>query len=733
MDTSVTTKQAVFFKLLFGDTEGIICIAKRAAGTKSFEEEFFSWPKDQEKMLGLVENFADSSDIWFCPQLLNARRRRKNTIEACPSVWADLDSCDPANLLVPPTAAVESSPGRWQAYWCLEGAVTPAAAEAISKRIAYYHSEQGADRSGWDLTQLLRVPYTYNHKYAGTGFPPQIQITEVLNISYPLSAFDVYPPVVELTPEQMGIPTEYPNSQELMMKHRNTLHPMVYVLYSQIPPDKSWSESLWNLELLLFEHGMPIEHVFSIVQDAACNKYARDDRGIDALWTELLRAKAKFDEDERNRSGVASYLAYDTPLLTTEDKLEVLADHTIVEEYVEWASGLGDASPLYHPAGIFTILSSIISSGVRLPTSFGTVIPNLWFMILADTTLTRKTTAMDIAMDILEELDDDAVLATDGSLEGMFSSMALRPGRSSIFLRDEFSGLLDAMFRKDYMAGMAESLTKLYDGKYQKRVLKSGTIEIRDPILILFTGGIKSRIFEQLTYDHVISGFLPRFCFIVAEADISKMEPLGPPTVKGLSKRREIVTQLEAITDYYHQTTSVIIPAPNAKPTVLPKIWEAKLTDEAWRLYNYYEATLVNQGLQHMQRDITMPALDRLAKSGLKCAVLIAATRHFGNEVVVTELDIKHAFFYVEQWREHLLTVVANIGKSQYEKLIDLIALEAQKVPGILRGTILRMFRLNQRTGKEIIDTAEERGLLFQVSSGKTSRLYPPGHKAGGE
>jgi len=86
-------------------------------------------------------------------------------------------------------------------------------------------------------------------------------------------------------------------------------------------------------------------------------------------------------------------------------------------------------------------------------------------MILGTTTVTRKTSSMDLAMELIMDVDDEIVLATDGSIEGLLTSLSTRPGRPSIFLRDEFSGLLDQMTKKDYLSGMAELLTKLYDCK----------------------------------------------------------------------------------------------------------------------------------------------------------------------------------------------------------------------------------------------------------------------------
>jgi len=57
-----------------------------------------------------------------------------------------------------PTIAIESSPGRYVGIWLTD----EPASEQINRRLTY---AIGADRGGWDLTQVLRVPGTISHKY----------------------------------------------------------------------------------------------------------------------------------------------------------------------------------------------------------------------------------------------------------------------------------------------------------------------------------------------------------------------------------------------------------------------------------------------------------------------------------------------------------------------------------------------------------------------------------------
>lgn len=103
------------------------------------------------------------AEVYLCGHLLTTRRRRKATAAPLTSLYVDLDHADLKSAAVPePSVVIESSPGRLQCYWALAEPVAPAVGEALNRRLA---AALSADPSGWDLTQLLRVPGTRNHKY----------------------------------------------------------------------------------------------------------------------------------------------------------------------------------------------------------------------------------------------------------------------------------------------------------------------------------------------------------------------------------------------------------------------------------------------------------------------------------------------------------------------------------------------------------------------------------------
>ncbi len=728
--SDIDPKRRAVFEFLFGEEEGHFCIATRNARTGQFSERFFRYPTELDEALNHCNRLRVTCDVWFCPQLFSHPHRRKEYAQLVTAAWGDLDDCHYDKMLVEPTIVFETSKDRYQALWRFDEAIHPTDAEDISRRIAYFHAADGMDKSGWDLTQLLRVPLTVNHKYASTVGLRNVEVELARpERKYEPAAFASYPEVADHQKLDIPFPTAIPieEGRQLLEAHRLSMNPRIWTLFEDIP-HADWSKNLWQLHMLLFEQGFEKEEVYVIARDAACNKYARDKRAKEFLWKDVIRAYSAYSDHgglEPDQPGDEEEPSIDIPkavLLTETERAEMAAETSFIEDYVSWAQSLGDAAWQYHQAGAFIVLSTLFSSRVILPTSYGNLAPNLWFMILADTTLTRKTTAMDLAMDFIEELDSDALLATDGSIEGLLTSMAMRPRRASIFLRDEFSGLLEMISKRDYYAGMLEMLTKLYDGRSQKRVLRKETIEVRDPILILFAGGIKERILSLLDHNHVGSGFLPRMLFIAAESDVSKLKPLGPPTEVALEKRDALLATLRDVHNHYNTSEEV---QAIGNQIALPKSWEAVLTDDAWVRYNKFEASLLQLGMDSSQKDLTTPTFDRLAKSGLKASVLLAAVRRKASTVVVEERDVVRAFYYIEQWCPYTMEVLQNLGKTATERTLDKIHKAVIRSPGIRRSTLMQRYRLTSRDAEIVFGTLEQRGLFRRVKSGRGERLYP--------
>lgn len=719
--------RAAFFRTVFGPIRGgHICIATIPPGTRKMRERYFSWPDDAEEMYEYIEDVEDRHNVYYCPQLLedlDFRRddgkgpRIKENIKICTVAWADLDACHPDSLLLQPSYVAESSPARFQALWLFDEPQDPVIAEDVSRRISYHHIPDGADKSGWDLTQLLRVPFSKNFKYAGA---PTVGVLTQNRKRYRLDEFKPYPTASRRTgggipmPEEVEFP-EIEDPVDFMQERRKHLNSDVFRLFTDQPKETSWSESLWKLMMFLFEGGLTREVVFAIVKQAACNKYGRDGRPDQHLWDDVCRAYIKHMEDIK--AVVVPELEH-VDLITDAELARVRQHHTFVERYVQWATDLGDAAPQYHQAGAFVILSALLSGTVSLPTSFGNMVPNLWFMLLADTTLTRKSTSMDIATDLLIEVDPDAIMATDGSMEGLMQGLSTRPKRSSIFLRDEFTGLLEAMTKKDYLAGLAETLTKLYDGKFQKRMLRKEVIEIRDPILIVFAGGIRTKTQQLLTFEHISSGFIPRFVFLTAESDVARVKPLGPPITRDMTARENLLDEIRDLYRFYTQQVNIKVDDTGIGLGVARK-WKGTLTEDAWIRYGAFERALLDAGVQSDRPDLMTPVYARLGVSALKAALLLAASDQRSDEVVVEEIHILHAISYAMKWREYAIDVINGVGMSQSERELERIHGAILRQPGVSRSQLMQGYHLTARNADAVFQTLEQRGLITPTKFGK--------------
>jgi len=134
---------------------------------ESIESEYFAYPQEAGAAAEWAHDKAtEGREVYFCAHLLSAKRRVKENAAPVRTLWGDLDGAEVPNGQLSPTAVVESSPGRYHVYWRLSDPLPPEIAEQLNKRLAFVC---GADTSGFDLSQLLRVPGTVNHKHEGTA------------------------------------------------------------------------------------------------------------------------------------------------------------------------------------------------------------------------------------------------------------------------------------------------------------------------------------------------------------------------------------------------------------------------------------------------------------------------------------------------------------------------------------------------------------------------------------
>jgi len=160
---------------IYGDERGILALGyAEPAADAAFHHQYFDYPVRAEQAAERARELSEGGfNVWHCAHLLTAKQRVKENAAVITALYVDGDGVQVPPNLPQPTAVVKSSPGREQFYWRLSMPIPPEIGEGLNRRLAY---ALGADKSGWDLTQLLRPPGTKNRKYPDA---PAVEVQEL--------------------------------------------------------------------------------------------------------------------------------------------------------------------------------------------------------------------------------------------------------------------------------------------------------------------------------------------------------------------------------------------------------------------------------------------------------------------------------------------------------------------------------------------------------------------------
>ena len=276
---------------MWGEEEGYVFLPYKT-GSRWVESEAYNWPGDAQKIEDHVERHGDQHDQYYCPNLFSKPERRREYVKKPKWLYADLDSVDPRKIDLKPNLAVQSSPGRHQGLWRLARPLTPEKHETYNRRLTY---AIGADKGGWDLTQVLRVPGTRNHKYPGKV---KVRLRWSSNGKFTLVKIRSYLDGIErnladvqiLDATDLLLPAESADSIRKRIWKALDIRARELLGTTETPGIGDRSDRLWELECRLLEAGLDPEEVFVVVKGSVWNKFeGRRDSDVQ-LWREVQKA-----------------------------------------------------------------------------------------------------------------------------------------------------------------------------------------------------------------------------------------------------------------------------------------------------------------------------------------------------------------------------------------------------------------------------------------------------------
>jgi hypothetical protein len=157
-----------FITFLFDGLEGYMyVVAKDHTNPDSWDQAFFEYPLQADHAINLINKISPKLDVYIAPALFaTTQNGKKENLKCTQVVWCDFDGNAPDSFDIPPSLRIRSSEvNREHTYWKLDTPLYQVEViEDYNRRLCYKY---GADLSGWDAVQVLRPPYTSNHKRGG--------------------------------------------------------------------------------------------------------------------------------------------------------------------------------------------------------------------------------------------------------------------------------------------------------------------------------------------------------------------------------------------------------------------------------------------------------------------------------------------------------------------------------------------------------------------------------------
>lgn len=331
--------------------ECYFCISVKRAEGGRWKDIFFQWPIKSIQIKKVLKKYPDKNHhLYFCPLPFREARRKREFVLGSRLLWADLDEANPHQFDPIPQIAWESSPGRFASLWILNQFHTPLEIEPVNRGLTY-HIE--ADKAGWDLTQVLRIPGLRNLKYKAK---PKARLLWMTDNIYDIG--DIPEPVISLDPRKV-----------LKDWKKKLPRETLKLLLEKHAKKGKRSDVIWKLENSLVEAGLSRDECFTLIKGSVWNKFrGRNDedrqlrRELDkAIENKPALAIRDTDRDEKKKKE-------ELPLFVRMDTVDAVDIDWLWYPYI--ARGkvtMLEGDPGLGKSWVTLALSSYISNRRRLP------------------------------------------------------------------------------------------------------------------------------------------------------------------------------------------------------------------------------------------------------------------------------------------------------------------------------------------------------------------------------
>lgn len=381
--------------------------------------------------------------------------------------------------------------------------------------------------------------------------------------------------------------------------------------------------------------------------------------------------------------------------------------------YRQYIAKITDAAHEYAEAGALALISAVALGRRELNRGSG-IQPNLYMLLMANSSNDRKSTIVDTVAELMRDIDEFRLGPNDFTPEALLHVMKvpvadkkgnIPPARNKMILTISEFGMVLAQ-TKNYAATMGATLCAVYDGTSFERVRvgAGGSLRIRDPRLTLFGGCAFNMMRQYAAEDDWSNGFYARTVFVLPHV---KPPPFPSQPVR-LQCDYDHIRML--LTDLVQDLTR-----PFSNPNGM------QITAGADQMYEQWIKTFPQPSISD---HIRAPQFARLLTIVLKIALLYQIDIDPFSDVGTQAMDAAIAFG-TKSWADFETTfgIVSGTNRSkEINRLWQEITEAGEK--GISRRDLLRNTHWPLDVVQPHIDFLLNGNVIRKVASGSSIKLF---------
>lgn len=449
-------------------------------------------------------------------------------------------------------------------------------------------------------------------------------------------------------------------------------HPEVTNLLAAVDGKGKGDKGHWTRTLnTLIRFGYTDDDAASALWSAPSTKDLSREWGIEFVYTRVTEAREKHAEQDARAAEEASQVAKVSPVesnhtgLLTDEERAYLADHpTFIDRYVDYAATrFNHVNEPYHRANAWTILSLVYGGIGFVPLAGKKLSLNLFQMSPGESS-TGKSDSIILRDEILRLFFADDLgydVGSEASPEVLHEEMLLRTGHQTFFNSDEAAGFFRKLAQNgSWNAGLEDKITDWYGGyvgPVNKRVSKAVLKDANRGgpcYLVSHFFATPDRLFNELTTDQFLSGFLARFQWSFGEGAVESDARFWESQADSPEAHRDTAPEVEEMVAEFHALRAHVgLRRPLlAGPEELKRLSKNRRVMEAYLRAN-------------TDWKITESAYRRLCDALRKASALLALSR---GSTRIEMVDVLATIQQAEMWLEGLAEAASRVSASVFER-----------------------------------------------------------------